>query len=87
MRKTEVRILFPKEVVEYLKAKFNTKEEAEAFVVSLVRKEMRIDFKKPKLETLKYRLVRQKVIELRDDGKEISAETLAQKMDKGKSVV
>jgi hypothetical protein len=80
VKKIEVNILVPKEVVEYLKAKFKTKEEAEAFVVSVIRKEMEIDLPPHTPDTLKYQRYRRKVKELHDAGKEISAEALAQLM-------
>ena len=69
----EVTLLLPDTIVKYLKAKFPTKEEGEAYIVRLIR----ADMDAPESNTSQYRRMRQRVIDLNDTGKEITAETLA----------
>lgn len=81
MKKLEVTLFLPEDLVAYLKGKFGKSfDEMDAYFAKFVRAEMEIDCVKPLTDTLKYRKIRLTVKEFHDAGKEISAETLAQSM-------
>jgi len=71
-------ILFPTEIEEYLKSKFRTGAEMDAYILDLIRAEMSIDVLTPKKETSNYRFIRKKAMQLSNMGKELTAETLVQ---------
>lgn len=74
MRK-EVTFLLPEDIVSYLKQKFQSKEEVSAFISKLIRGEMRSS-EQPKICSLRYRWMKERVKEISDAGKEITAKAL-----------
>jgi ribosomal protein S25 len=80
LKKIKVEIWLSEEAVKYLRTKFEPDEveKIAAFFEDFVRLEMKIDQVKPKVrETSEYRLMRRKVEQLNNEGKDITAEALA----------